>query len=89
MNEPTTPGSALLQWMKDHGVSHATLGKAVGKSAGAVYGWTADEFRPEALVRQKLERYTRGEVPASIWLTVAEQAELASVHPHSATGTDG
>lgn len=77
---------SLRAWMDELGVGPTAIARAVGKTAEAVYGWLEGKYRPEALVRAKLERFTNGRVPAWLWLTDGERAEIEHVQPFAATG---
>jgi len=67
--------------MERTGIGVCAVARALGKSHVTVSKWGSGGYRPSEAERSKLERFTSGAVPADLWLTDEERAEIAAVVP--------
>jgi DNA-binding XRE family transcriptional regulator len=81
----TQAAEALAQWMREHDMKPPAVADAVGVSKAAVYAWRKGDYRPDPIVRAKLERWTDGVVRERDWDTDDERAALALVAPYVPT----
>jgi len=61
-------------------ITPAEAARAIGVSPQLVSNWRGVAL-PGAAVRLRIERWTRGRVPVSAWLSEAEEQRLAAVRP--------
>jgi transcriptional regulator with XRE-family HTH domain len=62
------------------GLTDIEAADAIGVTRGLLSQWK-NGSRPGAEVRDRIERWTRGEVPAASWRTAEEQARLDEIVP--------
>lgn len=83
----SVPGAALLRdYLDEKHLTRAEAARQIGASAAAVQYWLTGGQRPRADIRQRIEKWTGGLIPADSWLTEDEAQKLAAVH--APTGTD-
>ena len=81
-----TRGAELLEeWMNTNELTLKSVGDQLGKSHVSIIKWKSGEFRPEPIEREKLEKLSRGFIPASSWHTEDEKAALDRLQPFGAT----
>lgn len=71
-NQPSLPHVLLDNWVTGRrSVEPAfrvhDFAKRLGVTRRALYLWRLGEFVPTVAHRKKIEKLTRGEVPASVW----------------------
>jgi GIY-YIG catalytic domain len=73
---------ALIAFLDENDLRQKDLAEGVGVSDGAVHFWFQGQS-PNWRQRLRIERFTDGVVPASLWETDEERAELEAVVPYS------
>jgi hypothetical protein len=72
--------AAFFAFLEAARLSPTEAARAIGVSPQLVSNWRGVAL-PGAAVRLRIERWTRGRVPASAWLSEAEEQRLAAVRP--------
>jgi len=82
-------GPALLrQFMEQRGLTLREVGAALGVSHVSVLAWRRRRSTPQDAIREALDRWTAGAVPAESWLTkddVERRERLAKLGPLTKT----
>lgn len=78
---PSETGAALHAVITAAGLTYDSAARALGATKVAVWSWCHTGSRPNARLRLAIERWTRGAVPASSWLSADERVRLDSVEP--------
>lgn len=84
--DTTLPSGHLLfrEFVESTGLSQRAVGELLGEvSSTSVFGWMHGKFRPKDAMRQRIERWTSGAVPASSWDTVEEREAAEGVVPYT------
>jgi len=72
--------AAFFAFLEAARLSPTEAARAIGVSPQLVSNWRGVAL-PGAAVRLRIERWTRGRVPVSAWLSEAEEQRLAAVRP--------
>jgi len=83
-----TDGPHLFdEYMKRRGVKRADAAKALNTSVSAIHYWINGGQRPRADMREAIEKWSGGEVPADAWMSPEERARIDAVEPPSSERT--
>jgi predicted transcriptional regulator len=66
----------FADWLDQHGVGPTEAARALGVSRAAIQGFRSGEFRPNPVSRSRIEVFTNGEIPASLWMSEKERREI-------------
>lgn len=69
------------------GITRSAAAKQIGASAAAVQYWITGGQRPRSDIRQRIEKWSAGEVPAESWLK-ADEARALAEQTEAKTGID-
>lgn len=78
---PSPTGAVLRAVIMAAGLTYDAAAKAIGATKVAVWSWCHTDARPNARFALAIERWTRGAVPASSWLSAFERARFDAVEP--------
>lgn len=70
--------------MRENRLSISRVAVGIGKSRPTVIAYKQGQYKPDYIARQKLERFSNGAVPASVWQTEEELREIEAVKPFDA-----
>lgn len=74
------PGAALLRgYIEKHKLTRSGAARQLMTSAAAIQYWITGAQRPRADARERIEKWSAGEVPSSSWLRPEEAAKLEAV----------
>ena len=62
-------------FLEQRGLSHREFAEAIKVSPGAVSFWFSKGTLPAWIQRRRIERFTRGQIPASAWESKEERAQ--------------
>jgi transcriptional regulator with XRE-family HTH domain len=80
----------LRRFLETNRIAQAQFAKAMGVSEASVSGWVSDGGRqdtPRDFHRKRIERWTKGAVPADSWVTADEKAAIEEIEPFAPSQT--
>jgi transcriptional regulator with XRE-family HTH domain len=75
----------LAEFIRVHGLSLRDAARGIGTSKTSLIFWLRGDQRPRAEVRDAIEKWTSGAVPASSWLLPGEVLPVDRVSPFTPT----
>lgn len=83
MRDPSTSGSLddrpesalFFAFLRGAGISEAAAARALATTQGGIYRWHRVAL-PTAAMRLRIQRWSRGRVPATSWLRADERAAI-------------
>jgi len=80
---PTTarPPERLRECIASAGITHAQAARRIGVSPAALSTYLSGKATPGHLVREQIQKFTRGQVRVEEWTTEDERRALAQVIP--------
>lgn len=82
---PSKRGYELLRrFLTDHEVTMEAASEAIGTTKASMSLWATGQNQPRTEFRMAIEKWTRGEVPATSWMTSHDRKVVDRVRPHRA-----
>lgn len=90
MAKVVVPGSRLFaRFLEKNRIRPADAARALRVARSAVQQWLDEIQRPKQALRERIERWTGGDVPAVSWSTKEEREAVDHVVPFKKSGTEG